>query len=603
MTSASSGLKAIRGGKTPPPATADDPFAQVRWAFNKRASLVPSEEGKENYYSAYAFLAQHLKDSRGERPYVIADEWDEFILLSLRDEILDRVDAGVLRLSSSTLVGHFSSVRGTVENAASIGALRTRTIQAVGFGNAYPETDAHTAYTQLELEQLVEVLENELAFCQAVAKPPLIPASTLGMDPRLRKRVKGWGYKPEPNMRWYFVNVLKCMPVVGAGKDKELHDGFLRSATNNHGGLHELYRSWGVSAFIDENVMMPLVTWMNYLTGLNPSSVLNLKVDSYREAHPLTNLPYIALDKPRAGGELELHLPLLDGTPTLPLKGKHSVWVRRVFELILKLTEKLRDSLPPDDERRLHLFLYQATGPQFWMEVRCLNDRMSSSWRKKMTKKYGLKKADGTPMTFNHVRFRSTMLTRMVLAGRDLLAVKSVGMQKNIRTTLGYVSTRQVDEGGRHVVVKALTNIRTNRQKFEPVKKGRSRCKVIPIRVHKGLVSDCLNVFDPPDNVRQTKSFKEGGSCTRFNMCLLCSNVVVMRKHLPLLVSYRNQIRAADITEVPSESVYTATLDVLENILNPSFGEFSAGDIKWAEEQAMYMDVVIDPLVYKKVLQ
>ena len=31
---------------------------------------------------------------------------------------------------------------------------------------------------------------------------------------------------------------------------------------------------------------------------MNPSSILNLKVDSYREAHPLTNLPYIALDKP-----------------------------------------------------------------------------------------------------------------------------------------------------------------------------------------------------------------------------------------------------------------------------------------------------------------
>lgn len=602
MKNLSKQMKSIRGGSTPPPATSDDPFAQVKWAFDKKESLVPSLNGKQNYKGAKNFLIRHLASTEGEGPYVIAERWDEFILLKLKDEIQDRCDAGELEISTSHRVGLFSAIRQTVENAAKLGSLRTRTIQRVGNGSAYPETDAHNAYTEFELKQLVEVLEKELAFSQAVARPPYFEPSTMGRDPRgPRGSGSGGGYKSESNMRWYFVNVLNCKPVVGYGEDKVAHSSFLRAATNDHGGLHKLYRSWGVSALMDENVLMPLVTWLNYVTGINPSSALDLEIDSYQNSHPLTGLPYLKLRKPRSGGELEMHITLLDGTPTVPLKGKQSLWVKRVVELTLVLTAKLRERLPEGHALAKRLFLYESTGPRSWGQVRCISDKQSFLWRKRISAQYGLHTKDGKPMTFNQVRFRSTLLTQMVLGGRDLLEVRSVAMHKSVSTTLRYVNRRQVDEGGRKTVVKALEQIRTNRSKVQQDSAASTHMKDKPIRVFKAIVSDCLNVYDPPPRVRQMSSYQQGSPCSQFNMCLLCPNVVVMKQHLPMLAAYRTQIRSSDVSDVPLASHYDATLDVLEHIFDPQFGEFSPDDIKWAEEQARYLDMVIDPLVYKGV--
>lgn len=598
-------LALLRGGKSPPEPTHHDPFAQVKWAFERRMQLksVPSTEGKANYKTARSFLIKHLKAARGSAPYYIAEEWGEFCLLEMRDSILERRDAGEFRLGSFSMTGIFSALQQTVKNAASLGVLRTRTIQSIPVGAPEPETDAHSAYTDFELNQVVDALEKELAFSQAVARPALMPAESLGNDPRVPKKGKGWGYKPDANMRWYFVHVLGCRPVVGYGDDKTTHRSFLAAARTHHGGLHNPYRSWGVSALIDDNVIMPLVTWLNYVTGLNFSTLLAMDMDSYQESHPLTGAPYLRLNKPRSGGEIELHLPLLDGTPTIPLTGKQSVWVRRVVELTLKLTEPLRQRLPADHDGATRLFLYESSGAAAWRRVGPVGEKAAYGWRKRVAAAHKLRKADGSPMTFNHVRFRSTLLTRMVLAGRDLLEVKAVAAQKEMRTLFRYIARRQIDEAGRRRVVTALEHVRTNRREFPEVPAPKTGRKVIPIKVYKGLVSDCKNVFDPPASVRAMASYVEGQGCSKFNMCLLCHNVIVFRKHLPRLAMYRKQILSANTDDAPNASFYSATLDVLDNIFDPNFGEFTEEDTRWAEEESNFLNLVVDSAVYKPVMR
>jgi hypothetical protein len=597
--------------RRPPEPTAADPFAQVRWAFERRARVptVDSDDGRANYRYACSFLIKHLIATRGSEPYYIAKEWGEFTLLELRDSILERRDAGEIRAGSHHLVNTFSAMRGAFETAAKLGALNTRTVLRVTVTAPQPETDMHSAYTDAELKQVVHALETELAFCDAVSRPPMMMADSLGTDPRTGPNSKTSGFGLESNMRWYFVHVLACKPVLSFGEDKVIHQQFLRAAQTWYGGLHTLYRSWNVSAFVDLDVMMPLVTWLNYVTGLNPSTVYSMEVDSYQDSHALTGAPYLKLVKPRSGGDIELHLPLLDGTPTLPLKGKQSVWVRRIVDLALKLTKPLRDRLPDNHPLKSKLFLFESTAPAYWREVKVLSSDVAVTWRKRMSAKYNLRKEDGSPMSFNNVRFRSTLLTRMVLAGRDLLDVKSVAAHAELGTTFRYMAVRQLFAEARRAVGKALERIRKNRKKFpelaapKPDRKTRPAAKVIPIRLYKGLVSDCLDVFDPPESVRRTTNYVEGKACNRFNMCLFCHNIIIFKRHLPKLAAYRKQIRSSDTEDVPNASFYSATLDVLDNLFDPNFGEFSREDIDWAEEQSKYVNVAVDSLVFKAVLQ
>ncbi len=57
---------------------------------------------------------------------------------------------------------------------------------------------------------------------------------------------------------------------------------------------------------------MPLLVELMSETGLNMESALSLKRDCFNEAHPLTGLPFLEYEKPRSGGEKELHVALYD---------------------------------------------------------------------------------------------------------------------------------------------------------------------------------------------------------------------------------------------------------------------------------------------------
>lgn len=594
----------LREYARPPKPSVAEPFAQVRWIFDTRGARAGSKSTRDNYQSAKTFFIHHVEKLHGRSPYYLSERWDEFALLRFKGELLDRIDSAELSLSSFTLSGHFSAVRQVMKEAAAYGLLHTRTIQEVHWGDTHRETDTHISYSDKEIGQIIDAVAFELQLVNEILSGYKKQPPGVGRDPRVNSRrgvARGYGFKSEPNMRWYFENVLGGRPVIGVGTDKTEHRNFLASAFLAHGGLHEMYRRWGVCALVDESLVMPLAMELQLLTGLNPSSLLALKVDCLREEHPLTGMPYLLYVKDRSFGEKELHLPLLDARAERSLRGKQSLQVGRVVKKLLVLTERARRKLSMDDPLRQFLFIYESGGPRTHGKILPLTNKQTSTWCMRMQKKHSLCDDKGRPLSFNLVRFRSTKLTEMALAGRDIFEIQQVAGHKNIRTTHGYIAKRRLDFPARKKIADAIEQIQVNRSEFDE-KAVSIETKTHPVRLHKGLLSDCKNVFDPPAWVRRAADYVPGQACTRFNMCLFCKNVVVFAEHLPVVAAYRGQILADldnNIQDLPNESLYRDSLSVLDFLLDPDDGPFTAQDVEWALEIAVTLDVVIDPLLYR----
>lgn len=595
----------LREYSKPPVPTAQAPFAQIEWIFDKRRDRMSNGSSKGNYHAAKAFYIQHIKVTEGRSPYLLIEKWDEFALLRFKEKLQDRVDAGDIDASSYTLTGHFSAVRQVMKEAAAYGLLGTRVIQETNWGAAFSETDTHASYSDRELSQILNAVGEELRFAYAVAGDYQRQAPDIGRDPRVdfrRGTEKGYGFGVEANMRWYFENVLGCEAIVRTGQSKKEHLGFLNAATNLHGGLHTLYRRWGVSAFVDENLLMPLAINLLYLTGLNPSSLLGLQIDCLQDEHPLTGMPYLLFEKERSGGEKELHLPLLEKREERGLKRKQTLQVKRAISALFKLTARIRTRIPADAPLQQHLFIYESTGPRTHGQILPLTVKQTSAWCQRMVEKYNLCAESGAPLAFNLVRFRATKLTEMALEGRDFFEIQQVARHKSITQTVRYIAANRLDEPARNVVSAALEQIRANQEEVITSPSVPTIGNPPSIHLFNGLIADCKNVFDPPERVKRAIDYVPGQACTRFNMCLFCRNVVVLKEHLPALAAYRAQIMAAqanNVQNLPHAHLYDQTLSIMDNLLDPNVSHFTSDEIEWALDMATSIDMVVDPLLYR----
>lgn len=590
----------------PPQPTIQLPFAQIDWIFERRMSRVQSKSGKDNYKIGLKYYKRFLANTHGRHPYLIRDQWNEFSLLEFAQYLDTQESRSENKLGSYSLIGIMSAVRQSIKEALSYRLLNCSDIQDVSYGSAHRETDAHASYSDAELSQILAAVAIEMRFTNKVFSGYSPQDQSIGKDPNISIRIgkeKGYGYGLEENMRWYFEHRMDAKAIPSIGEDKVLHRKFFTAATNLHAGLHNLYRKWGVTAFIDENIVMPIVVNLVYLTGLNPSSLLKLKIDCLKDEHPLTGMPYILFEKERSGGENELHLPLLDNRIEQSLKRKQSIRVKKAIETQLALTKSVRDLIPSSCDEKNRLFIYQSTGPRTHGQVKVLSDKTSSHWCQTMIVKHGLHSDSGEPLIFNLVRFRSTKLTEMALEGRDFFEIQQVARHKSIATTLKYINTNRLDIEARKTITEALERIHSNRMEDQEKATIQSK-QVQPIHLFKGILSDCKNTFDPPDRIKKSVGYVPGQACTNFNMCLFCKNVIVMREHLPVLTTYRGQLISSlsnNIQNLPHANLYNMTLEVLNDLLDPDHGEFSCEDLEWAIEMSETIDIVIDPLVYQGV--
>lgn len=600
-----------------PSPTADNPFAQVGWIFQQRLSRVRSESGKDNYRYALSYYLKFLRERHGESPYLLRERWDSLAMLRFKTWLLAQEQTDSSQFGSHTVVGIMSAVRQTMSEAVSLGFSVSHVILNATMPLAHRSTDAHDPYTNQELAEILEAVRKDMVYTSAVLRgytitgvgrdPQARPGSDLRINPRDYAN-HGYGWNSEDNMRWYFENRMNCRAMSRTDPEaKEKHNAFLQAAARYHGGYMPLYDRWGVTPQVDRDILWPLLIQLSYLTGLNPYSLVALKIDCVTE-HPLTGTPVLRYFKLRSGGENELLIDLLNEKQQsqpleleeaeIPLKREHALVVQRVVEKILRLTQPLRERADIAPELKDLLFIYESSGNNCHGEIQSVPAWKAHQWCREIGKRHQLKSSSGKPLTFTLVRFRPTRLTEMAAQGKDFFEIQHVAGHKSITQTLAYIEKRTLDSIAEREVTAALEKIWENRNEYST---DNNPSTPVVKNSFKGLLANCKNVFDPPRAVQMSADYVPGKACTRFNMCLFCKNVVLMKEHLPVLAHYRNQLRGSmgnTGSDLPHAALYEKSLAVLDQIFDPETSEFSEQDLDEAVEAAERFDIVIDPLVY-----
>lgn len=606
-----------------PEPSAERPHVMLDWLFEQRWSRVPSKSGKKNYMSGLAYYKKFVKELVGNAPFDTREHWGMLALVQFKSWMTVYRQPNGEPLSSHTVIGIMSTVRQVMLEAVANGLTASPHIANASVGVAFAETEAHAPYDTDELAAILEAIKKESQYVLSVLKGYRFTGR--GRDPRVLPKgynfrtttQQGLGWAVRDNLLWYFENEMNGVAITEEHPNASCHNVFLKNTRRYHGSLTAFYRSLGVASILDEDLLGPLLVELMYLTGLNPTSAIFLRADCLAE-HPLAGVPVLRYLKKRSQGEKELFLDLLnakDGHSAeaqpvdtelepaeLTLKREQAILVQRVVDRILTLTKPLRERPNTKDDLRDMLFIYESSGVKTHRKVMHFDLEKANLWCQQVRDQYSLQARDGGPLIFTLVRFRPTRLTELAAQGKHFFEIQHVAGHKSVKQTLAYIEQRTLDAVAQREVTGALETIWANRQELEPPRKAGK--KVIPIVPFKGLVADCKNVFDPPRQVTLAADYVEGQACTRWNMCLLCKNVVVMAEHLALLANYRGQLVAAlgnSATDLPHAALYEKSLAVLDQIFDPATSEFDEEELDAAVEASVLLDIVVDPLVYTGV--
>lgn len=609
-----------------PEPTLENPFAQVDFLFRRLAHIKSSSGG--NILDCLSFYKRvYLGATNNYSPklahnklFFVSEEWDSFALLKLQS-FLDayNTEGSPGRISSSSVVSYVTSFRQVLRYAALHKFTDGEYIHRVACAPVRAETTQNTAYSDSEMDRINNWLRDRLANIQKLLNVTGYRRTGRGSDPRIvagfdNVRQKAYrsraGWNNLDDLRWYFENEMNCQASCKPVHYSQRHYWFYRRASKYPEGYHQLLKDWQVRPVINLEIIMPLALKLSLETGLNPSSLWNLTADCFQEKHPLTGVSYLQYYKARSRGDMQMHINPYDKDLTIrEFKEGQANVIRKTIALIREVTAPLREESPGNNL----LFLFKNTGRNGKLEtqvitwkVRYIDDQISSTWCLTSAVEDGLKADDGQQLQLTVGRFRSTKITDMVRRGIDFYEIQSHFGHKSILTTLRYVARNNIEIRARAETNKALETIHKNRvwqKEAQPEYAGTQSCSTSV--VYKGILTNCRDVYDPPEEIRKAKDYQPAQACTRYNMCLFCKNVVLMRHHLPALVVYQRQIRQAagySTGELPNGHHYQRTLAVLDSILDPNKSEFSPEDLAWAVAAAECQDDFIDPVVYRPVI-
>lgn len=587
----------------PEPSTAD-PYAQIKWIFSKKLGLNPSKTAKDAYTQCLNKVIRWVSEGLGygvDRLYWLGKGIDEYSLIRFRAFL---EDVGVSNRNLGTLLSTFRQVMNLAiaEKYVGITDYLDSAVSSSGRG-----TDARLPYDSGEMAQIESALDNDIKNIRKIFSPYKVTG--LGVAPENRsmegKRksvLHGW-WRNEDNMRWYFENMLECVPLQSLPETRVEHRNFFSSATNYHGGLNELYKRWGVTSRVGYEYILPYLFKIVSITGLNTSVALNLQVDSYQECHPITGRPYLRYSKPRGSGETDLHLGLLQ-SDILALDGYQNKMIKKLWGELLHLTSRFREKLPP--QSRNLIFVYQGKSGRyrardFFMPNSCL-----TTWSNDFSRRYKLIGRTGDPLNVTLSRFRPSLVSQLLGRGVDIYIVKDILGHASILTTFRYIDSHDFNPIARKEVKAALCMIRDNARGYQvspkPVAQESSRRNDV---VFSTPLSLCKNVFSPPNNIRKAAGIADGSPCTIFNMCLRCPNVLILREHLPNLYALRAQYLVAfeqGVSSTPHRAALQQNLHVLNGLLDPETSDWEIEDLLEAERASLNVNGVVDTIVLRSVI-
>lgn len=613
-----------------PEPTLAHPLAQLDFIFEQMKQIKGAKTARHYAYALTYYKRVFLASVHNYNPsldkqklFYLREQWDSLALLKLNTFLdVHNTEESLGRLSSHTVKNLFYCIRNAMKYAALHGFLNSDCLHALTLPVAQAETTQNAAYSDDEMDSINNWLHQELNHAHRVIQAKGYQLTGRGHDPRRyyntpktpnrkHKLVDG-KWKDIDNLRWYFENIMDCQLSCKPLNSIRHHHFFYHYADQYPGGYNQLLSDWEVKPIVSLDVIMPLVLKLSLETGLNPTSLINLTVDCFQEQHPLSGVPYLQYYKARSQGPMEMHLSVYDKDITIRQykEGQANV-IRKTIETIKKVTAPLRVGLTGQLANLLFIYkgivdVKKKNTPVRWL-VQCIDDNKTTSrWCCKQVVISNLTADDGSKLQLSISRFRSTKITDMVRRGFDFFEIQTLCGHRSMRTTFGYIARNRLEIKAQKEISKAITQIHDNmrwQQANTPAYAGAADTYASgsPL-VYKGFATDCRNVYDPPAEVKKLKGYDPGQACSRYNMCLFCKNVVLMKHHLPALIAFQRQIQQAtehNLTELPNNQHYERTLGVLAVILNSKTSDFSPEDLEWAHAAAECADEFVDPVVYR----
>ncbi|MFZ6045776.1 tyrosine-type recombinase/integrase [Pseudomonas sp. CR3202] len=581
----------------------EEPFYHLLHIFSVSSMKSSSASGQGNFIECFKAMRDCLESSGFSGTEDIKELVTAYSLPRLRNYLQEKIIEGVFSTNHcSTLM---SAARAVMKRVLQIEGFGLTSFVASGGFDTERETDIYKPYPAAVRSNIAKAIQQEIAETNQLAQP-YVP-SFVGQDPfdsdgRIRR-----GYATIDNARWIFENKLGCLPIgyATADKDNRYHKAFLSIINVAAESIDQIYRSWGCLYQVDSRVLAPYMARLAQVTGINADSLKGLELDDFVESHDLTGRPCLLYWKERSSGEKLYHLDLFQADISW-LTSSQGREVKQIFDDVIYLTRNIRDLAPEPEKNKL--FIYQSSSRRKFGvvdSIQASTPNLMNEMFASFSADHGLLNEDGSPLKLSASRFRPSFVSELVERGVSIREIQVLLGHSDISKTLAYLDRMDFNFTARKLLNKALHEMHQGTLKDEQA--------VIPINnleapaggmsISNGLVT-CRNMYDPPDFIKNLKSYDPKRPCTLFNKCLACSNSIITVSHLPSLFAmrrdYQRMIEVNRVLDTPYGEVILENLDILNSILDPETSDFSEHELSEAERLSENLDTNV--LVEKVLL-
>lgn len=581
-----------------------EPFIQVEQIFACKIETLRAKSTINNYSNACANFIRFLRQFYGNKPLLIVETFDKHILSRFRKYLEQQVISNNISSYYATTV--LSATRKTLNRLLMVDGFSYRFFDIEGF-QGQRQTDLKKPFTKDERQQISTAIEKALAKSRKFLVP--YQATGIGKNPLDSNGNIKRGFNTIENARWLFENRLACHPVYYHTAETHYEKKFLSIINNSGHSLHKVYSNWGVNP-ISADIILPYVLKIALTTGLNLDSILNLEVDDYVDCHPLTLKPCLRYFKERSNGNKEYHLDLFKAQLNW-LTSSQAQIVKSIFEEMLQLTKDIRKHVK-EEVTKSKLFICQtARGRKnqgMVIPIAQKNSKYSPILTRTISKfieKYNLKDKSGDRITLTIGRFRPTLVSELVENGVSLREIQVLLGHASISTTIGYLDSLDFSLMNRIKLNTELNKIHNStlrehvEQSPQPIQENQNDKKII----FRTPVSECRNIFNPPDFIKNLSSYVPGTPCAQYNKCLSCDNVIITLKELPRLFAmqrdYQHLIEHTQVVNTPYSRVISENMDLIKSIIDPKISDFSKQELEDAQRLSEYVETtsLIDGVV------
>ncbi|MCT8088730.1 site-specific integrase [Acinetobacter sp. C_4_1] len=576
-----------------------EPFIQVEQLFASQSNTVPAESGKDNYIYGCVLFIEFLSELYGTTPLRIATVFDEHLLSRFRKSLQQKIINDEISSTHANTI--LSSARRSLNRLTQLRDVKYCFFDINGF-DPKRQTDVKKPFTKNERLQILEAIEKGLEESRSSLTP--YKKTGIGKNPLDKNGARIRGLSTLENARWLFENPLKCKPVHYNTAKSPAEKAFLQIILESEKGLMEVYNEWGVNPMVSVDILVPYLLKLAQVTGLNADSILSLDIDDYIPSHKATSRPCLRYWKERSDGYKEYHLDLFKAELTW-LTSTQAKAVNEIFEEICHLTSSFRQNIE-DDALKNRLFIYVShstrkhgkVSPILGNEgknVKTLGDSFA-----RFVDKYSLKNDKGERLTLTISRFRPTFVSEMIDNGVSLREIQLMLGHSSIQTTIHYLDSLDFNSISRIKLNDKLKEIHqsTLDEKAEELtNKGNSKKDDQLVITFQTPLAGCKNIFDPPEFVKKLPSYTSGTPCSQYNKCLSCENVIIAVKNLPeIFAMQRDYTLLTEYTRVmdtPYGHVIRENLELIKNITDPQFSDFSIEELQDGQRLAEYIETTI----------